>query len=187
MNEDERFTKIDFSFSFAQAIVVSIALVPFVAAFSLVPYVLIWGNESLLRNDALMLRSYIFFPLIFVGIVIHEFLHGIGLMVFGGVPWRDVRYGIKVKSLTAYAHTDSRVTVKSYRKLVALPGFLLGVIPVVVGIAIGEGWLTLYGFLMLVGAGGDIAILWKLRNVNFKAFVLDNPDRAGCWVLSEQL
>jgi hypothetical protein len=185
MNDDERGATIDFSFSFAHAALVSVALIPFWATLSLVPHVLIWGSESLMHADPLMLRSSVFFPLILVGIVVHESLHGVGFMLFGGVLWRDVRFGIKVKSLAAYAHTDSCITVASYRKVVALPAIVLGIVPVCIGNATGAAWLTLYGFLMLLGAGGDSVILWKLRNVSSTALVLNNPDRAGCWVLSD--
>jgi hypothetical protein len=79
------------------------------------------------------------------------------------------------------------VAVASYRRIVALPAFVLGIIPVCAGTVSGVGWLTLYGFLMLVGAGGDFVIFWKLRNVPPNAYVLDNPERAGCWVFSDRL
>lgn len=186
MNEEQHLTKSDLSFSFAQAALVAIALIPFVAAVCLLPYLLIWGSTSLLHDNSAMLHPLILVPLTFVGIIAHELLHGLGYVIFGRLRWSVVRFGLKLKSLTAYAYTDSHVTAASHKRLVALPAFILGIIPVCVGTASGVGWLTLYGFLMLIGTGGDMAILWKLRNVHPNAHVLDNPDRAGCWVFSQQ-
>jgi hypothetical protein len=66
-----------------------------------------------------------------------------------------------------------------YRVAVALPGLLLGLIPTVAGIALQSEELTLYGAIMLVGAVGDMLILWLLRSVRGDTLVLDHPTRAG--------
>jgi hypothetical protein len=66
-----------------------------------------------------------------------------------------------------------------------MPGVALGLIPVFVGIAWEIGWITLYGFLMLISAIGDFTILWKIRSFSSDSLVVDHPSRVGCWVLTK--
>jgi hypothetical protein len=68
-----------------------------------------------------MLRPLILFPSLFVGIIAHELLHGLGYVIFGRLPWSAVRVGVKLKSMAAYAYTDSHVTAASYKGLAPYP------------------------------------------------------------------
>jgi hypothetical protein len=105
-----------------------------------------------------------------------------GYVGFAHLSWKTVRLGFNFRSLAAYVHSDSPVGISAYRRLVALPGIILGVIPIFIGIACEVGLITLYGFFMLIAASGDLAILWKIRRVSPDSLVIDHPYRAGCWV-----
>jgi hypothetical protein len=129
---------------------------------------------------------HILLPTIVFGILMHEGLHWLGYVGCAQLPRKTVRFGFKLRSFAAYVHADSPVRISAYRCLVALPGVILGVVPVFVGIGWESASITLYGFLMLVGASGDFAILWKIRHVPPESYVLDHPYRAGCWVLVER-
>ena len=65
----------------------------------------------------------------------------------------------------------------------ALPGLLLGVVPGVVGLLLGQAMLLLFGCWMVVAASGDVAVLWVTRHVPPSAMVRDHPTQAGCLVL----
>jgi hypothetical protein len=158
-------------------------MTPVIGLIALGLFSLIWGMDSLLAGASLFKHLHILLPTIFIGILIHEGLHWLGYVGFAHLPWRAVRFGFSLRSFAAYVHSDSLVSISAYRCLVALPGVILGVIPVFVGIGWELASMTLYGFLMLVGASGDIAILWKTRHVLSESYVLDHPYRAGCWVL----
>jgi hypothetical protein len=182
--EDHRYSKTDVSFSLRHATAIAVGLTPILGVVVLGPYCLIWGMDSLLAATLYFRQLQILLPVVFISIVVHEGLHWMGYVAFAHLPWETVRLGFNPRSLAAYAHSDSPVSISAYRRLVALPGVILGVIPAFVGIAWEGGLITLYGFLMLIGACGDLAILWKIRRVSPDSLVMDPPTRAGCWVLA---
>jgi hypothetical protein len=184
--EDHRYSKTDVSFSLGQATVIAVGITPIMGVVVLGLYSLIWGIDSLLAATLYFRHLQILLPIIFISIVVHEGLHWMGYVGFAHLSWKKVRLGFNLRSLAAYVHSDSPISISAYRRLVALPGVILGVIPVFVEIAWEVGLMTLYGFLMLIGASGDLAILWKIRRVSPRSLVIDHPYRAGCWVLGER-
>lgn len=176
----------DFSFSVGQAFLIAVALTPCIGAVVLGIHSFMWGASSLQMASANFGRWQVLLPVIVVSIVAHEGLHWIGYVVFGHLPRNTVRIGFSMRSFVAYAHSDLPITAAAYKGLVALPGVVLGLIPSCIGISWGLGWATLYGFLMLVAASGDFAILWKVRNIPSTVLVVDHPHRAGCQAASFQ-
>ena len=75
------------------------------------------------------------------------------------------------------------LSLRAYRVAVLLPAVLLGLLPGILGIALGELWITLYGELMTLAATADLVILLAVRHLPPQARVLDHADRAGCWIL----
>jgi len=183
--EDNMYSKTDVSFSLGQATVIAVGITPVIGVVVLGLYSLIWGMDSLSAARSHFGQLQILLPIIVISVVVHEGLHWMGYVGFAHLPWKTVRLGFRLRPLAAYVHSDSPVSISAYRRLVALPGVVLGVIPVFVGVAWEMGSMTLYGFLMLIGASGDIAILWKIRRVSPESLVMDHPYRAGCWVLSK--
>lgn len=64
-----------------------------------------------------------------------------------------------------------------------MPGLVLGIFPSLIGIITGYGWIMLFGLLFLLAAGGDILIIWLIRNVEAGKLVKDHPTRAGCCII----
>ena len=184
--EDPTYSKTDASFSLGQATAIAIGLTPIFTVVVLGLYCLMWGVHSLLGTASFFRHLEIVLPVILVSVVVHEGLHWLGYVGFGHVPWKTVTFGFNLRSLSAYVHADSPVSISAYRYLVAMPGVVMGVIPVCVGIAWEMGWMTLYGFLMLISAIGDFTILWKIRHVSPGSLAMDHPTRAGCWVLKDR-
>jgi hypothetical protein len=56
-------------------------------------------------------------------------------------------------------------------------------VPFVSGLALGDALVAKLGSLMVLGAGGDIAVLLALRKVPPATRVMDHPSRPGCYVL----
>lgn len=185
--EEDLYAKIDESFSLGTATVIGIALTPIISVIVLGLYCLIWGGTSLLTATMYFRHLEIVLPIIFISIFIHEGLHWLGYVGFAHLPWKTVHLGFNLRYVAPYVHADSPVTASAYKRLVALPGVILGVIPALVGIAGESGLMTLYGLIMLLGAVGDLTILWKIRRVSADSLVIDHPTRAGCWVLTERV
>jgi hypothetical protein len=176
--------KQDVSVTMLQANIYSLAIaVPLVVGMGFI-YSLRWGIISLLRGVDGLLGNFLIFLTVFLGgIVVHELIHGLTWMLFGRKPFSAVRFGFQLKTLTPYAHVREPLPVNAYRLGAFAPGAVLGILPFLVAVITGSGWLLAFGLLFTFAAGGDFLILWLLRNVARDRWVEDHPTNAGCYVL----
>ncbi len=157
--------------------------VPLVAAIFLLPHILLWGWRSLWAAFHVHLAALLLIvPVLLASFAGHEALHGLGFVVFGRARLADLRLGFDRSYLAPYAHCQAPMPAWAYRLSTLLPGLLLGVVPGVVGLATGIGWLTLYGSAMAVAALGDVLIVWVIRSVPGQTQVMDHPSLPGCVV-----
>jgi len=117
--------------------------------------------------------------------VIHELLHAVGFRVAGGIPLSRIKFGFSWKGMAPFAHCREPLRTSAYRLSVLLPGLVLGILPGFFGVALRLPLLVMWASLMLVAAGGDVAVLWAVRKVPRTAYVLDHPEKVGCQVLPE--
>lgn len=94
-----------------------------------------------------------------------------------------VKIGFSWKGLAPYAHCAEPMRASAYRLSIILPGLVLGILPGTLGIVLLSWPLLLWGLLMTIAAGGDLAVLWAIRGVPASAWVRDHPTKAGCQVL----
>ena len=159
-----------------------VLLVP-IALLSLAPHFALWGLPE--HPFPASVGAAVLFLLAFVsGTVLHEALHGLG-HVWGEASWSNVRFGMHWGALTPFARCTIPSRARSYRLAVALPGLVLGMIPLAAGLWTGHWLTTFYGFLMLVAAAGDLLVLWILRRVPSGAWVQDHPEEVGCIVVAD--
>lgn len=127
------------------------------------------------------------FPLFLVGaillsIVVHEGLHGIGYY-WGGASRSAIEFGFNWDGLAPYAHCAVPLRATQYRWAIALPGIVLGIMPLGISLGLGIWWLSTYAFVMLLAAAGDALLLWMLRSVSSDVWVQDHPTQMGGLVL----
>lgn len=170
----------------AKRMLVGLALVAFL------PFVMLWGLPSFLPSGdwlSVLGRAFaavgLFTIAYLLSAVVHEGLHAFAMLIFAGISPRAIRFGVRLSEGVAYVHADRPMTVRAYRRVLALPALLQGVLPLLAGLAIGSGWLTLYGYVMLVSAAGDVAVLRLLRPYDGDRLVRDHPDDVGCLIAVE--
>ena len=176
----------DATISMVWANVIALLLLPAAFLLFLLPFGLLWGSRQQVVTLDLPDIGAILLALL-VGIVAHELLHAVGFVYIGKAPWSAVKFGFSWKGLAPYAHCRRPLRAAAYRASVLLPGLVLGLFPGLMGIAIGSWWLVLWGSVMLITAGGDLAVWWAVRRVPAGELVLDHPSKAGCHVLREEL
>ncbi len=120
--------------------------------------------------------------LFLAGVAVHELLHAAGFVLGGAAP-ATVRIRVHWPTLTPYATCSTLVSPRAYRVAGALPGVALGLVPAVVGVALGQGALTVWGALFTGLAAGDFVVLWLIRDLPADALVQDHPARLGCRVV----
>lgn len=151
------------------------------------PFVLLfaamWGRPALAAGNTLIFDPiWRFFAYFLLGIILHEAIHGLTWTIAGRVPWKSMKFGVVWQALTPYCHSTVPLKPSAYRLGAAMPGLLLGVMPMLIGLTTGLGWLLVWGAVMTISAGGDMFILWLIRHVTAAQWVLDHPSRAGCIV-----
>lgn len=174
----------DRSFSTLRANVAALTLVAPVAATATAAFGLIHGWPALIADIAAA-PIYVPIAILLAGIVAHELLHLAAWQIVAKPPSGSVRLGFHWKSITPYAHCSAPMTARAYTVGAAMPGILLGVIPMIVGLVTGSGGWMCFGVLFTIAAGGDALILWLLRGVAGDRLVLDHPTRPGCLLLHE--
>src|SRR5688572_6488955 len=120
---------------------------------------------------------------VLLGVVVHEWIHGITWVIFGRKPFSAIKFGFQWKTITPYAHLKEPVKVNAYRMGGFMPGFLLGLFPYILSILLGDSNLFWFSLIHTTAAGGDWLILWLLRNVKPGTQVEDHPTNAGCYVI----
>jgi hypothetical protein len=134
------------------------------------------------RVDALGI--VLFTAVMIISVVAHELIHGLTWQVCAKTSSARIAYGVQWKTLTPYAHLRGPIEVNAYRIGGLMPGLLLGIIPYVISLALGNVPMLLFSIIHTLAAGGDGLILWSLRTVPPGALVEDHPSRAGCYVLN---
>ena len=138
----------------------------------------LWGSE---RTTFAM--GWWALALFVAGIIVHELLHGVGWQLAKETEDVSVEYGIKWVMLTPYAHLTGPIHLRAYRIGTWLPGAVLGLAPLALGLVLGRGGLFTFGLAFTWAAVGDFMVLWSLRDLPPDVRVEDHPDRAGARVL----
>ena len=132
--------------------------------------------------DISYINILLFIIVFLAGIVVHELIHGFCWSRFTPHHFKDVEFGILMSSLTPYC--TCLVPLKKGQHLFGtiMPCILLGIIPMAVGIAIGNPTVMFIGFVMAGFAAGDIMIIQKSLKYKSKAketVYMDHPTEAG--------
>lgn len=166
---------------------------PVITILSLLPYALINGFPPLPDWSGLAdaVLSVLYWSAIGLAVyaasaIVHEGLHVIAMLSVAGVPISSLRFGARLSEGVLYVHTDRPMSVASYRIVLMLPAVVQGILPAAVGTIEGVGWLVLYGYVMILSAVGDFAVLQLIRDLDAAETVRDHHQKVGCQVLVEE-
>ncbi|WP_449316805.1 DUF3267 domain-containing protein [Rubneribacter sp.] len=115
-------------------------------------------------------------------IVAHELIHGLVWGICAKRHWKAVSFGVIWKYLTPYCTCDEPLSRRAYVAGALAPTIVLSLVPVAVAYVTGSIlWLGI-GLLMILGGGGDLAIVLKM--LRFKpddadVLYLDHPYECG--------
>ena len=129
-----------------------------------------------------MIGIVAFLVVYFALIVVHELVHGITWSLFCENGFKDIEFGVMWQMLTPYCTCGTPLKKGHYILGGLMPLIVLGIIPTVIAYIIGSLWLLIVGLVMILSAGGDILICWKL--VRYKAdasevLIYDHPTKGG--------
>ena len=141
------------------------------------------------RNPIGLLRptpygSLWFIVLFVVLIVVHELLHGLTWSLFSEHHFKDIDFGFMKEYLTPYCTCSVPLSKSHYILGALMPCIVLGIMPTALGILLGSHLWFWTGIIMVLSAGGDLMIVWKV--LRFKkqpeskeVLIYDHPTQAG--------
>ena len=161
-------------------------LVPIALIFGL-PYYLLWIDDidaffSFWKDEISSIGLLRFFLVTIFGVIIHELIHGVTWARYTNNGFKSIKFGVLWKMLTPYCHCKEPLRVKHYVMGAIAPAIILGFIPSVVAIIIGNFGLLIFGLVFTVVGAGDFLIINLLRKENKDDFVEDHPSEAGCYI-----
>ena len=167
-----------------KANIFAVAIMIVAAIVLIVPFFLIWGGRKptmeLIGSPpqwAIVAMTSI------VGIVLHELMHGITWAFYAPSGWKSISFGFLWKMLTPYCHCDEPMHISGYMMGAMMPCVVLGIIPSIVAMFIGNLPLLAWGVFFISAAAGDIWMTWLLTKENPKSMVLDHPSEAGFYII----
>lgn len=130
--------------------------------------------------------KFLYFILLYaIGIVLHEFFHLLGFMLWGNCRWSDLVYGMNRELGVAYAGTKKTLRNRAMKKALLLPFWLTGLLPFLIGIYLNSGVLITVSALLIGGAAGDFAMYNQLRKISSDAYIIDDLEKPQLYVYDE--
>ena len=120
--------------------------------------------------------------------VAHELIHGLSWSRFTPHRFKDIEFGIQKTTITPYCTCLVPLKKQHYLIGAAMPLVVLGIIPMIVGIAIGNSNVVFMGTVMAASAAGDILIMKSLIGYKSSAgeiVYMDHPTEAGSVVFEK--
>jgi hypothetical protein len=145
-------------------------------------HAMVW-HESIDDLIASIELSWLQVAVIAAGILVHEALHLAGFAWFGGAKRYELRLVFKWKYLAPCAGCTAAMPLRAYRAAAVLPGFALGAIPAIVGIAINWTDLMWFGCVFFATSAGDGLSIWVTRRLPPDTIVRDRESGLGCEVV----
>ena len=112
-------------------------------------------------------------------IVLHELLHAVAALLFGGVKRADIRLRMVWRAMAAACHVKAPVSVKAAR-LIAVAPFCITT-PLAFAILIGypSDVTAMLAGMTVVGCFADFVMLFELRRFQANHWFVDHPSEPG--------
>ncbi len=117
-----------------------------------------------------------------ISIFIHEGLHGLSWGLASKQKFKDIEFGYAAETMNPYGTCTTPLAKNKYVLGAAMPLLVLGIAPIVVGIAIGNFWMMLFGVIGTASAAGDMMIIKNIVSYVPSAkdvVYMDHPTEGG--------
>ena len=123
-------------------------------------FCLIHGIQTFtMKGIALVIVAFI------LSIPIHELIHGITCAYVSDNNYKTIHYGVNFKKFYAYCRYTRIMDRNANIYTSVMPGIVLGVIPAIIAILIGNPPVCAFAILSLAGASKDIKDCYDKTNL----------------------
>ena len=134
--------KKDLSISMLSANILSLAFALPAAVLYILLFSLLWDAARFDAGVHVFMNNILIFMAVFIaGILAHELIHAAAWSLFARLPFKTIRFGFQIQTLTPYAHCPGPVPAAVYRLGALMPALLLGLLPALIALLSGSGWL----------------------------------------------
>ncbi|SIT87071.1 DUF3267 domain-containing protein [Edaphobacillus lindanitolerans] len=142
------------------------------------------GFEVTFSLKGIIVGTLLFIAGYAVLIVVHEAFHLLGFRLFGGVPFKEMAFGLNLQAGIAYATTKIPLHNRGMRKALLLPLWMTGILPAAIGLWT-DSYLVLFLSAWLIGgAAGDLAMDRELKTLPGDWLIRDDPEEPKLYVFS---
>ncbi len=189
--EAEGYRRTDLTISLVRAnVVILAASIPFYVILAIVYFHLHPLGDKISLSLSFG-KLAVFLPVFVIGTfaltVVHELVHGFFWGLFAEHHFHDIAFGIIPQYGAAYCTCKTPLRKDQYIVGGIMPLILVGLLPLIYGIAAGSLLITLVSSIMTLGAGGDILIIQALLRFKTDArevLIYDHPTEGGSIVFT---
>lgn len=175
--KEQNFTRRDLTIDLNKANIFMVVLFIPVMLISNILFFVINPFPKLHISDMfIMIGAYV------ISIFIHEGLHGLGWGLASKQKFKDIEFGYAAETKNPYCTCTTPLAKSKYVLGAALPLLVLGIAPIVVGIATANFWMMLFGILGTTSACGDLMIIKRIVSYVSSAkdvVYMDHPTEGG--------
>ncbi|WP_069201953.1 DUF3267 domain-containing protein [Bhargavaea cecembensis] len=142
------------------------------------------GFEFTFSIKGIIIGTLLFIAGYVVLIVVHEAFHLLGFRLFGGVPFREMAFGLNLEAGIAYATTKVPIHNRGMRKALLLPLWMTGILPAAVGLWLDSYLLLFLSAWLIGGAAGDLAMDRELKRLPGDWLIKDDPEKPKLYAYS---
>lgn len=185
--EKEGYKVCDLTTSVVKSNVMAVLLVlPFVVIFTII-YLMVNNVTGWdLINSALDFDTpwglLLYFAVFFILIIVHELIHGVSRAMYAKSGWKAISFGFIKKYMTPYCTCNEPLTKFGYIFGAMMPAIVLGFIPGIISIVIGNAYVFYMAMVMILAGGGDMFITYLLitfKSKGKKSIYIDHPYLVG--------
>lgn len=154
-----------------------VVMLPIIILFVLLFFVVNHG-----RNEYGFINLLICYVVFIVLIVIHELIHGICWAICNEKHWKSIDFGFNVKALAPYCTCSETLTKKQYIVGAVMPTLILGFLPAILSVIIGNVSMLIVSVFMIIGGGGDFLMIINILKFKPEAkeiIYYDHPTEIG--------
>ena len=127
-----------------------------------------------------------FFLLMFIWLIIHELLHGIGFLLFKEVKLKNITLGMFLEKGVFYCMCKQNIGKKVILTSLLFPITIIGFITLIIGIIINNYELVFLSILNIVSSIGDIVMIIYFLKCPKDIIYLDLDDCTSFTVISNK-
>lgn len=125
-------------------------------------FVTMWGWEGLISWVNVVAACALFI----IVLPIHEFIHYICFIAFGGANKKNVSIHFNKKNLVAYVVCNESISARRYKISAIAPFISVGLAPLLYGIGYGDVTIGIFGVSSILSCTGDMVLYVLLTRID---------------------